>query len=69
MPKVFSDLSLHGTAPARVQPKVGSWGPEGVPGTRHKQWVRIGAVVGYVLALALLIGLATWLYFQMFKQA
>ena len=30
-PRVFTDLNLNGTTPARAQPRIGEWGPVGTP--------------------------------------
>lgn len=67
MARGFSNLDLNGPTPVRVQPKVGVWGPAGVPSTRHKKWVRIGAVVGFVVAFAAVLGWATYIYFSFMK--
>jgi cytochrome b561 len=57
MPKIFSDLNLHGAAPPRVQPKIGEWGPERVPTTRAKRRMRIWVglvLLGTMIAIFLL---------------
>lgn len=68
MAKLFSDLNLNGPTAARVQPKVGTWGPTGVPSTRHKWWLRLLSVIAFVVAFAAVLGFATWIYFEMKKQ-
>lgn len=69
MPKLFSNLDLNGATSSRVQPKVGTWGPEGVPSTRHKKWLRIGSVVAFVAAFAAVLGFATWIYFNVMNPS
>lgn len=54
--RVFTDLSLDGQAPLRVQPGRGEWGPVDVPSTRRKRWVRI-------LVPLVAVALATGVFF------
>ncbi|WP_420175308.1 hypothetical protein [Luteococcus sp. OSA5] len=58
----FSDLNLNGPTPARVQPKVGEWGPEDVPTTQAKKRQRIWASLAFILALAAVCGLGWYFY-------
>ena len=62
--KIFSNLNLNGTAPPRVQPTLGDWGPERVPSTRSKKRMRIW--VGLVLlATMLAIFLLGWYIYHL----
>jgi len=54
--RVFSDLNLNGSTPLRAQPRVGRVGPELVPSTRWKKWVR-------VLVPVITVGLAVAVFF------
>ena len=57
MPRVFSNLNLNGSAPPRVQPALGEWGPLRVPSTRQKKRMRIWVgpvLLGTMLACFLL---------------
>ncbi|MEL4504595.1 hypothetical protein AAEX63_05735 [Luteococcus sp. H138] len=58
----FSDLNLNGTAPARVQPKVGEWGPERVPTTQAKRRLRIWVSLAFIAVVAALCGLGWYFY-------
>nr|WP_203566370.1 hypothetical protein [Aestuariimicrobium ganziense] len=60
--RMFSNLNLNGDAPPRVQPKVGEWGPRGVPTTAAKKRMRIWVSIAFVLALAALVGLGYYFY-------
>lgn len=51
---VFSNLNLNGPTPLRVQPKVGVWGPAGVPSTKAKKRMRIWVSLAFVVALTAL---------------
>lgn len=62
--RITSDLNLNGTSPARAQPKVGEWGPVGVPTTRFKKWQRILIVLAFVA-----IGVALFFTGRYFYQA
>ena len=59
---VFSNLNLNGRTPLRVQPKVGIWGPEGVPTTRAKKRMRIWVSLAFVLAVAVITFLGYTFY-------
>lgn len=61
----FSDLNLNGDAPARVQPKVGEWGPERVPTTQAKKRLRIWVSLAFVAALTALCLLGWFFYTKM----
>ena len=57
MPKIFSNLNLHGATPPRVQPTLGEWGPVKVPSTKQKKRMRIWvslALLGGLIAIFLL---------------
>ncbi|MEL4357924.1 MULTISPECIES: hypothetical protein [unclassified Luteococcus] len=58
----FSNLNLNGNAPARVQPKVGEWGPERVPTTQAKKRLRIWVSLAFIGAVAALCGLGWYFY-------
>ena len=58
----FSDLNLNGDTPARVQPKVGEWGPERVPTTQAKRRLRIWVSLGFIAALTALCALGWYFY-------
>ena len=49
--RIFSNLNLNGSTPPRVQPRLGEWGPDKVPGTKQKKRMRIW--VGLVLLVAM----------------
>lgn len=59
---IFTDLNLNGRTPVRVQPKVGEWGPAGVPSTRAKKIGRILAPIAFAVVLAALSGLFYFFY-------
>ncbi|HOB05785.1 MAG TPA: hypothetical protein PKM36_11005 [Propionibacteriaceae bacterium] len=61
-PRVFTDLNLNGQAPARAQPKIGEWGPVGVPTTRSKKWFRLWSSLVFVAATAALFGLGWYVW-------
>ena len=50
--RIFSNLNLNGSTPPRVQPLLGEWGPDQVPGTKQKRRMRIW--VGLVLLGAMI---------------
>ena len=61
----FSNLNLNGSAPARVQPRLGDWGPELVPSTGQKRRMRIWVglvLLGLMLAI---VGLGWYVYHAM----
>lgn len=53
--RIFTDLNLNGRSPARVQPKVGEWGPMRVPTTGAKKRMRIWASLAFAAAIGLLV--------------
>lgn len=61
-PRVFTDLNLNGTTPARAQPRIGEWGPVGVPSTRSKKWLRLWVALTFVVAVAALFGLGYYVW-------
>ncbi len=65
MPKLFSDLDLHGDVPPRVQPRLGEWGPTMVPTTRAKRRQR--RLVAVVFAICVVVAVVAWwvLYWSM----
>lgn len=46
--KLFSDLNLNGSTPARVQPMIGEWGPQRVPSTSAKKRARIWVTLAVI---------------------
>ena len=64
--RIFTDLNLNGTTPARVQPKVGEWGPLLVPTTRAKKRMRIWVALAFVLAVTALF-LLGWFFYRVFN--
>lgn len=61
-PCVFTDLNLNGRTPARTQPKIGEWGPHGVPSTRFKRWFRLWASLCFLAATGALFGLGYYVW-------
>ena len=60
--RIFTNLNLNGSAPTRVQPKVGEWGPQMVPTTAAKKRMRIWASLALLVAVAALFGLGYYFY-------
>lgn len=60
---MFTNLNLNGNAPARVQPKLGEWGPQRVPSTAAKKRMRIWVSLAFVVALTVII----WVGYTFFK--
>lgn len=60
--RIFTDLDLNGRTPARVQPKVGEWGPQLVPSRGAKLRMRIWASLALVLGIAALFWLGHFFY-------
>jgi hypothetical protein len=58
----FSDLNLNGSTPARVQPRLGEWGPEMVPSTGQKRRMRIWVGLALLGAMLALFGLGWYAY-------
>ncbi|WP_040438213.1 MULTISPECIES: hypothetical protein [Aestuariimicrobium] len=65
--RIFTNLNLNGTTPARVQPKVGEWGPTKVPTTAAKKRMRIWVSIAFVVVLAVLVFVG-WTFFKAFTQ-
>lgn len=65
---IFTDLNLDGRTPVRVRPKVGEWGPSGVPSTRAKKIGRIIAPIAFVLVMAALSALFYFFYRVLIPQ-
>lgn len=63
--KVFTDLNLNGTSPARVQPRIGEWGPAGVPSTRQKKWMRLWVSLAFIGIVTALFLWGWWVWKQM----
>ncbi|MDO5287031.1 MAG: hypothetical protein Q4G45_09490 [Actinomycetia bacterium] len=60
--RVFTDLDLHGSTPARAQPRIGEWGPTGVPSTRFKVWWRLWAILLFTAAAGAVIGVGYYVF-------
>lgn len=59
---MFSDLNLDGSAPVRVRPNVGEWGPVNVISTASKKRVRVWTSVIFVVALLVVVLLGRYFY-------
>lgn len=65
MPKIFSNLNLHGRTPPRVQPSVGEWGPELVPTTKSKKRQRIWVSLALFATMLAIFLLGWYVYYVM----
>jgi hypothetical protein len=65
VPKIFSNLNLHGATPPRVQPKIGEWGPLKVPSTKQKRRMRIWVALALLGALIAIFLLGWYVYYVM----
>lgn len=65
MPKIFSNLNLHGRTPPRVQPSVGEWGPEMVPTTKSKKRMRIWVSIALFVGMLAIFLLGWYVYYVM----
>jgi hypothetical protein len=61
-PRVFSDLSVHGRVPARVQPEIGEWGPVGVTATKRKRRARVLWPIVFTAVLAALFTIGFFIF-------
>lgn len=64
--RLWSDLNLNGTVPARVRPNIGEWGPVRLPSTKHKKrarWV-VPVCFGLAIVVVVLTGWFFWLQFR-----
>jgi hypothetical protein len=59
---VFTDVNLNGRVPARAQPRIGEWGPQGVPTTRSKKWRRLWVSLVFLAATGALFGLGWYVW-------
>lgn len=59
----FTNLDLDGSAPVRVRPRVGEWGPAMVLTTAQKKRQRIKIGVFFVLAIVA-ICLLGWFFYR-----
>lgn len=59
---LHSDLDLHQGAHDRARPRLGEWGPVGVPSTRFKQRMRWIAAIAFVLAASGLFAFGWFIY-------
>lgn len=64
--RIWSNLNLNGTVPARVRPSIGEWGPTGLPSTKQKKRGRWLAPVVFTVALVVLtlVGFFFWYLFR-----
>ena len=60
-----SNLNLNGPVPPRVRPRLGEWGPAGVPTTRQKKRQRWWAVLLALVALAVVVAFGYFAYLQL----
>lgn len=58
----FTNLDLNGSAPVRVRPLYGEWGPAGVPSTAMKKRQRLKTGVAFVLGVAAVCLLGWYFY-------
>ena len=65
MPRIFSNLNLHGRTPPRVQPTIGEWGPVKVPTTKQKRRMRIWVTLALLGALTAIFLLGWYVYYLM----
>ena len=65
MPRIFSNLNLHGGTPPRVQPTIGEWGPVKVPSTKQKRRMRIWVTLALFGALIATFLLGWYVYYLM----
>jgi hypothetical protein len=65
VPKIFSNLNLHGATPPRVQPILGEWGPEKVPTTRAKKRMRIWVGLALLAGMIAIFLLGWYVYYAM----
>ena len=65
MPRIFSNLNLHGGTPPRVQPTIGEWGPVKVPSTKQKRRMRIWVTLVLFGALIATFLLGWYVYYLM----
>ncbi|HBX80719.1 MAG: hypothetical protein WAV45_01295 [Propionibacteriaceae bacterium] len=57
-----SNLNLNAGVPPTVQPRLGEWGPVGVPPTRKKKRMRWIVSIAFVVSLGLLCAYGYWQY-------
>ena len=65
MPRIFSNLNLHGGTPPRVQPTIGELGPVKVPTTKQKRRMRIWVTLALLGALLAIFLLGWYVYYLM----
>lgn len=61
-PRVFTDLDLNGTVPARALPGIGEWGPTDIVSTRAKRRARWLVVVAVLVAAGAVIGMGALVF-------
>lgn len=62
---LISDLNLNGSVPPRARPRLGEWGPDGVPGTKTKKRRRWLAIIAFLVAALAVFLLGWYVYFAM----
>lgn len=62
---VFSKPNLNASAPLRVQPEVGEWGPQEVVTARSKLRHRALAPLIFMTVVMATLSLGTWLFWQL----
>jgi hypothetical protein len=65
VPRIFSNLNLHGATPPRVQPTLGEWGPVKVPSTKQKKRMRIWVTLALLGAMIAIFLLGWYVYYLM----
>lgn len=60
-----SNLNLNEGATPRAMPRLGDWGPDGVPTTRSKRRQRWLTLLVAVLVLAAVVGMGAFAYLQL----
>jgi hypothetical protein len=66
--RVFTNLDLHEDVPVRARPRIGEWGPQGVPTTRSKKTSRVVVPILFLLAASAAVTLG-YLVFRVIAQA
>jgi hypothetical protein len=66
--RVFTDLDLHVGVPVRARPRIGEWGPQGVPTTRSKKVSRVVVPILFVVVAGAAVTLG-YVVFRVIAQA
>ncbi|TDO93295.1 hypothetical protein C8D81_1076 [Enemella evansiae] len=64
--KIFSDLNLNGTVPARIRPNIGAWGPTDLPTTKQKKRWRWIIPLLFVIAI-IVVTIAGYIFWTMYR--